>query len=125
MTIRCFLTLRCPVCEKGKLFRGYFDSPERCPECGYFFMRETGYFLPHVPIGYGVTILLSLGSWPFMRYILGIENSWFTLAVMVGVAVFFGIWFIRYSKMLWLALDLYFHPPVAEDFQRRDRHAEV
>ena len=121
MTFRCFIALRCPVCEKGKLFRGYFDSPERCPECGYYFMREAGYFLPHVPIGYGATVLLSLGSWPFMVYVLGIDSYWITLSVMAAIAVFFGVWFIRYSKMLWLAIDLHFHPPVAEDFNRRNR----
>jgi hypothetical protein len=84
-------------------------------------MRESGYFLPHVVIGYAFTVLAALGSWPVARYVLGIRNAAVTLAIMVGVAVLFGIWFVRYSKVLWLALDLTLHPPHSEDFEDRGR----
>jgi hypothetical protein len=43
------LRLRCAICGIGKLFRGYFDNPIRCVNCGYFFMRESGYFLAERP----------------------------------------------------------------------------
>jgi hypothetical protein len=33
----------------------------------------------------------------------------------------FGMWSLRYAKMLWLMLDLKIHPPVKEDFERRGR----
>jgi len=123
MKLGALLRLRCPICGKGKLFRGYFDSPERCVSCGYYFMRESGYFLPHVAIGYGVTVLVSLGSWPLMRYVLGIQNPAITLGVMIAVAVLFGVWFVRYSKVLWLALDLTLNPPESGDFESRGRHS--
>jgi uncharacterized protein (DUF983 family) len=122
MQLWSLLRLRCPICGVGKLFHGYFDSPERCPNCGYYFIRETGYFLPHVVIGYGVTVLLALGSWPVMKYVLGIESPTITLGVMIGVALFFGTWFVRYSKAIWLALDLTIHPPAEEDFKSRGRN---
>ena len=121
MRVRSLLRLRCPICGVGKLFRGYFDSPERCPECGYYFMRESGYFLPHVAIGYGATVLVALGCWPLMRYVFRIESPAITLGVMVSVALLFGIWSVRYSKALWLALDLTIHPPASEDFKSRGR----
>jgi len=121
MKLGALLRLRCPICGIGKLFRGYFDSPVRCPACGYFFMRESGYFLPHVVIGYGFTVGVALGVWPFMRYVLGVRNPAATLSVMIAVAVLFGIWFVRYSKVLWLAVDLSLHPPHSEDFESRGR----
>ena len=121
MKLGALLRLRCPICGKGKLFRGYFDSPVRCPSCGYFFMRESGYFLPHVAIGYAFTVVAALGSWPVLYYVFGIRNPVLTLSVMIAVAVFFGIWFVRYSKVLWLALDLTLHPPHSEDFESRGR----
>jgi uncharacterized protein (DUF983 family) len=121
MKLGSLLRLHCPICGKGKLFRGYFDSPERCPSCGYFFMRESGYFLPHVAIGYGFTILMALGTWPFLYYVVGVRSPAITLGTMVAVAVLFGIWFIRYSKVLWLAIDLTLHPPASEDFESRGR----
>jgi len=121
MKLVALLRLRCPICGKGKLFRGYFDSPERCPSCGYFFMRESGYFLPHVAIGYGFTVLAGLGTWPLLYFVFGVRNAALTLSIMVAVALFFGIWFVRYSKVLWLAVDLTLHPPAAEDFESRGR----
>jgi uncharacterized protein (DUF983 family) len=121
MKVGALLRLRCPICGKGKLFRGYFDSPARCPSCGYFFMRESGYFLPHVAIGYGFTVVAALGTWPLLYYVFGIRNAALTLTAMVLVAVFFGVWFVRYSKVLWLALDLTLHPPSSEDFEARGR----
>ena len=87
-------------------------------------MREAGYFLPHVPIGYAFTIGASLGTWPILYYVFGARNAAVTLSVMVVVALLFGIWFIRYSKALWLALDLTLHPPHAEDFESRGRQEE-
>ena len=121
MKLGALLRLRCPICGKGELFKGYFDSPERCPKCGYFFMRESGYFLPHVPIGYGFTVLVSLAMWPLLYFVFGVRNAAVTLTVMIAVAVLFGVWFIRYSKALWLALDLKLNPPSSEDFESRGR----
>src|SRR5438874_13211665 len=110
MKLGALLRLRCPICGKGELFRGYFDSPERCPKCGYFFMRESGYFLPHVPIGYGFTVLVSLGIWPLLYFVLGVRNAAVTLTVMIAAAILLGVWFIRYATHLWLALDLKLNP---------------
>jgi hypothetical protein len=84
-------------------------------------MRESGYFLPHVPIGYAFTVLAALGSWPLLYYVIGVRSAALTLGIMVTVAVLFGVWFVRYSKALWLAIDLTLHPPASEDFESRGR----
>src|SRR5438093_18261 len=80
MKLGALLRLRCPICGKGKLFHGYFDSPVRCPRCGYFFMRESGYFLPHVAIGYDFTVLAALGCWLGRDYVGGIRSAAVTLS---------------------------------------------
>jgi uncharacterized protein (DUF983 family) len=121
MRFSSILHLRCPVCENARIFHGYFDTPERCPFCGYFFMRESGYFLPHVPIGYGATVFVALSVWPLMERMFHVQSDAIILTTMVVVGVLFGIWFLRYAKMLWLALDLKLHPPSSEDFQSRGR----
>jgi hypothetical protein len=84
-------------------------------------MRESGYFLPHVAIGYALTVAVALGCWPLLRYVFKVQSPALTLGVMVAVALAFGIWSVRYSKALWLALDLTIHPPIAEDFKARGR----
>jgi uncharacterized protein (DUF983 family) len=121
MRLSTIFRLRCPVCENARIFNGYFDTPEKCPFCGYYFMRESGYFLPHVAIGYGATVAVALGVWPFMTYVLHIQSDALILGTMVAVGILFGVWFVRYAKMLWLALDLTIHPPADEDFQSRGR----
>ena len=84
-------------------------------------MWESGYFLPHVPIGYGVTVGVALGMWPLMRYAFGVRSDAAILTTMVATGILFGIWFLRYAKMLWLALDLTIHPPAKDDFESRGR----
>jgi len=121
VSLRTILRLRCPICEKAKLFRGWFDTPERCPGCGYFFMRETGYFLPHVAIGYAATVAAALGVWPILRFVVGVRSDRIILASMIAVGLGFGAWFIRYAKMIWIVIDLWLHPATREDFQPRGR----
>src|ERR1700730_6710446 len=121
MKLRNALALRCPVCGKGKLFHGYFDTPEKCPVCGYFFMRESGYFLPHVAIGYLATVGAALAVWPILRFVFHVQSDAVILGSMVTAAVVFGVWCLRYVKMLWLLIDLKVHPPSQEDFQSRGR----
>jgi len=121
MKLSTILSLRCPVCEKGKIFHSYFDTPERCPSCGFYFMRENGYFLPHVAIGYSLIVTVTLSIWPLLKYGLGITSDAILLTTMILTGLVFGLWSIRYAKMLWLALDLTIHPSVLEDFQARGR----
>ena len=124
MNVSTILKLRCPVCEKGKIFKTYFDTPERCSSCGFYFMRENGYFLPHVAIGYGLVVSVTLGIWPLLRYVFGVESDAVILTSMIVSGLLFGIWSNRYAKMLWLAFDLTLHPAVQEDFESRGRTAE-
>ena len=121
MKLRNLIRLRCPVCEKGKLFHGYLDTPQRCPECGFYFMRETGYFLPHAAIAYGCTALVAFATWPLLWYVAGVRSDTIILGSMILAGLGFGLWFNRYAKMIWMVLDLKMHPPVQEDFDTRGR----
>jgi hypothetical protein len=115
--------LSCPVCGKGKLFRGWLDTPEQCPHCKYFFMRESGYYLPHYAIAYPPTVGAALLTWPLLEYVAGVKSDSVILTAMILVGIAFGFWFIRYAKMLWLVFDLTIHPPSRDDYDQRDRNA--
>ena len=54
--LRAILTLRCPRCRRGKLFKGLIGMPERCPECGMIYEREHGYFVGAMAISYGLAV---------------------------------------------------------------------
>ena len=122
MNLLSILTLRCPVCNQGKLFKTLLDTPEQCSECKYFFMRESGYYLPHFAIAYVATAGAALGTWPLLRYVVGVQSDAVILTTMVLVGLVFGMWFIRYAKMIWLNIDLTIHPPSREDFEQRNRN---
>ena len=121
MELQSIVTLKCPVCRKGKLFRSLLDTPEQCPHCKYFFMRESGYYLPHYAIAYPFTAGAALLTWPLLKLV-GVKSDNWILAGMIIVGGLFGMWSIRYAKMIWLVIDLAIHPPTAEDFEQRDRN---
>lgn len=121
LNARTFIELLCPVCGRGKIFRGYLDTPERCPECGYYFMRETGYFLPHAPISYLAIVFVALLVWVIVRLVIGVESDVIVLTSIILIPALFAFWSNRYTKMAWLMFDLWLHPPTQEDFESRGR----
>jgi len=122
LNLGTFFKLCCPVCGKGKIFRGYLDTPERCRECGYYFMRETGYFLPHAPISYLAIVFVAFLVWVAVRLVIGVESDFIVLASILVFPALFAVWSNRYAKMLWLLFDLWLHPPTQEDFEPRGRN---
>src|SRR5204862_6507411 len=60
---------RCPRCLRGKVFRRFVSMNDGCPECGYVFGREEGYFTGAMYISYTLALGLLLGmfaiAWPF------------------------------------------------------------
>ena len=121
MKLANLLKLRCPVCEKAKVFDGYLDTPARCPACGFYFMRETGYFLPHAPISYLLIVGAAAFVWALLRVAYHVQSDAIVLSSMVVTGVLFGVWSNRYTKMIWMAVDLWLHPPTKEDFKSRGR----
>jgi uncharacterized protein (DUF983 family) len=115
------LKLLCPVCGRGKIFGGYLDTPAKCPSCGFYFMRETGYWLPHAPISYLLFIAAAVAAWAVLRYVLLVQSDVVVLTLMLAFALLVTFWGNRYTKMAWLLLDLYLHPARAEDFESRGR----
>jgi uncharacterized protein (DUF983 family) len=104
-TIGRGLRLRCPVCGEGRLFRGWFAMEDRCPTCGLDLQREQGYYVGAMYINYGVTALVMMA----VGIPLAMRN--FTLVqISVPLGAFglaFPIVFFRWSKSLWLGIDLY------------------
>jgi hypothetical protein len=84
-------------------------------------MRETGYWLPHAPISYLVIVAAAVVVWFVERYILHIESDTVVLVSITVLPVLFGVWTNRYTKMVWLALDLWLHPVSRDDFEARGR----
>ncbi len=101
--------LACPRCGARTLFRGAFTMHERCAVCELKFEREPGYFVGAIYINYGVTTILMIAGFLLL-------DAWIhptITAQIVGWGAFgigFPLWFFRYSKSLWLAIDHFLSP---------------
>src|ERR1700722_12447784 len=113
------LSWKCPTCGERPLFipwyqvrtlRDWFMPLDGCPRCGSPFEREPGYFLLSIfAINYGVGALIGLVIYLVLDFCLHLP-IWLVLTLTIIPIQFFNLWFARYSKALFLALDLFFDP---------------
>lgn len=112
------LRLKCPACGGGPAQLSWFRFAPSCPQCGLQFERgEEGYWVGSYMFNIVASELLFalagaavvVATWP--------TPPW-TVLLIGGVAlmVVAPIAFAPFSKMLFLAFDLLFRPPVEADF---------
>ena len=101
------IRLRCPRCGYGPIFRGWFAMAPSCRSCGFRFEREQGYFVGAIYLNYAATVLIALLGYFVLYARLSLLAQ---LLVPGGFCVVFPLWFFRYSKSLWLAMDYIFDP---------------
>jgi uncharacterized protein (DUF983 family) len=108
--LRRALTLRCPYCGGGNIFKGWLTLKERCPRCHSLFEREEGYFVGGYAVNLIVAEFLAFGI-VFLLILFG-DRSTLQLQV-IGAALALGlpIVFFPCSRTVWIAMDLYLHPP--------------
>jgi uncharacterized protein (DUF983 family) len=103
------LRLTCPRCGETPLFTGWFTMPARCAFCGLTFERAQGYFVGAIYVNYGVTVLIATVGYFVLWTTTGISTA-AQLALWVPFVVLFPLWFFRYSRSLWLALEYLLNP---------------
>src|SRR5881628_725405 len=96
--------LRCPRCGTTALFRGWFTMAEACALCGLRFERAQGYFVGAIYINYAATAILAIGGF-FLLWGLTALSTAAHLALLLPVVILFPLWFFRYSRSFWLALE--------------------
>ena len=98
------IRLRCPRCGETPLFTGWFRMAESCALCGLRFERAQGYFVGAIYINYAVTTLIAVGGFFLLWAGLGLSTR-AQLLVLVPIVILFPLWFFRYSRSFWLALE--------------------
>jgi uncharacterized protein (DUF983 family) len=91
------------------LFTGWFRMVPACVLCGLRFERAPGYFVGAVYVNYGVTVMLALAGYLVVWRLAGLGPVP-QLAVWVPFCVLFPLWFFRYSRSLWLAIEYTCNP---------------
>jgi uncharacterized protein (DUF983 family) len=93
----------------GKLFRGWFRMHPHCKQCGLRFERAPGYFLGSTYINYAATAVLVTIAYLVLRFGVGLERH-HVLAPLLAFCVMFPLFFFRYARSWWLAMDSYIDP---------------
>jgi len=81
----------------------------RCAACGLRFERAQGYWVGAIYVNYAVTVAIALAGALLLWGVAGISTAdqlWLWLAFVVV----FPLWFFRYSRSLWLAIELLINP---------------
>jgi hypothetical protein len=107
--LAAIITLRCPRCLDGPVWRRFLSMNPACPVCGFVFDREPGYFAGAMVVSYALAVpilaamviaLITLGGLdPIVALIVG------NTAYLVLVPFIF-----RYSRVVWLHLDWLIDP---------------
>jgi uncharacterized protein (DUF983 family) len=106
------LSLRCPSCDKGKLFKSYFKMNQHCPNCGVQLEPEQGAYVGAMYLNILVTEAIFVVVYIVLNY--GYDLSVLPeLAILVPLNGLFPILFYPRSKGLWAGV-LY----LAGDLQR-------
>jgi uncharacterized protein (DUF983 family) len=101
--------LRCPRCGGAPLFRGWFAMNDVCAVCDLRFERAQGYWIGAIYVNYGVTTLIAVGGYFTLWAWAGLSTT-AQLAMWLPFCVVFPLWFFRYSRAIWLALEQGINP---------------
>lgn len=107
------LTLRCPRCGVGPLFRSWFSMHPRCSHCGFLFERAPGYFLGSTYLNYGFTCVTLTALYMGLHYGAELSNQVLTVPLLIYCTVV-PLLLFRYARAWWLAMDCCFDTPEPE-----------
>ena len=102
------LRLKCPQCGKANIADGWLSTTPSCSTCSADLTVETGYFLGAIYINCGATILIVLSAAIPLVFVAKLPMIP-VVAVATIFCVAFPLWFFRYARSLWLAMDHYYH----------------
>ncbi len=88
-----------------------------CEGCGLDFQREPGFFLGSIYVNYGAASVISGTAYVVLAMGLGWPPPW-VLAGCLAFTVIFPLWFFRYARTVFFAVDYYANP------QRHEKPAQ-
>jgi Protein of unknown function (DUF983) len=80
-----------------------------CPLCGLRFERAQGYFVGAIYINYTMTVLVAIVGFFLLWGAAGFSTRG-QLVVLLPLVAVFPLWFFRYSRSLWLAVEWAINP---------------
>jgi uncharacterized protein (DUF983 family) len=120
---------RCGRCGAKGIFRTFYRLRDRCPRCGYRFVREEGAFTGVMLVNIVLTfslVFLSLFAYVVWRGITGDEIPFTPFVVAcLFFAVFTPALFYPFATSGWAAFDLATRPLDPDEVADAARHASA
>lgn len=108
MKLSNIIRKRCPKCQSGELFGGWFRMNVCCGKCGMNFYREQGYYTGAMFINWFFAVFLIAPVWVVLLYLE--VPFWMTMTVTLLLLVICAPLFFQYSRTIWLYIDYtFFH----------------
>ena len=102
--LKAMVTMKCPNCRQGNVFRKAMRMHEDCPQCGIHFEREDGYFMMAVFVGYVMGVVLTVPV--LVGLYLTIRPSIWGYLIGASVALVLASPLIfHYARVVWLYID--------------------
>jgi uncharacterized protein (DUF983 family) len=121
------LHAKCPKCRQGNMFAnnmygfGGQQMHKTCPECGFTFEIEPGYFYVAMLLSYAMNVA-QLVTFAVATYILtGSEQPWLYVGILLGMAFILSPFNFRYSRVIllyWLTPGLNYDPNRLKSHQK-------
>ena len=107
--IAAVLTLRCPRCLDGRVWRRFLSMNTACPVCGFVFDREQGYFAGAMVVSYVLAVPILAAMVLALILIAGLDP---VAALVIGNTAYLVLvpFIFRYSRVVWLHLDWLIDP---------------
>jgi uncharacterized protein (DUF983 family) len=96
------MLLRCPACQRGRMFRSLFQMNVRCPVCGVVFERDAGEVTGAMAINTALMSLMAIVG-AVLAIITTIPTGWLIGGTAV-VMIFFGVFFYRHARAVWVGV---------------------
>ncbi|HLH63525.1 MAG TPA: DUF983 domain-containing protein [Ktedonobacteraceae bacterium] len=112
------LLLRCPRCGRGKIFKRWFASYERCQVCNFMFEREEGFYTGAIAINLVVSelivtaVVIPVAVWAALTPGVPAIPIFIALSPLPVILPFI---FFRLTKSLWIGLAFWLDPPHRND----------
>ncbi len=96
------MLLRCPACQRGRMFRSLFQMNVRCPVCGVVFERDAGEITGAMAINTALMSLMAIAG-AVLAIVTDLPASWIIGGTATTMIVF-GVFFYRHARAVWVGI---------------------
>ncbi len=110
--IKDILTNKCPHCGKGRIFNEaniYFNFSrpkmnEYCPNCGFNYQKEPGFFFGAMYVSYGLTVAQGIITYLIASTFFEEKFDLRIIGIIAGILLLLSSFNMRLSRILWIYL---------------------